>query len=491
LPGGVEASPDVFRFTFGNFSAPVAVSRFVLLSPENVKLNLVPNGNVPDLQQELHDSMVTRIWQAENLPRYATEVSMPGEGVLASIRVFAELDGGWQTVRDFYRDEFIEASHIGSRVDALANTIPAGTDEQRLRAAYRLVTSRVRSSDDDYSCGNIDTAEDTLTGFNGSRTAVLLALARALGISGEVLMARHISPLPPSVPSAHAYSHPLLLFHLKSADGPDHDFVLDAETDGIGFGGIASAIDLRDALLVPVEHTDSARLIAPVPAPIADDHSVADGDVTFDQAGNLSAHVVIRMGATRGAQIRSTLSGIDPTDRKHYFEQLASRIFPGVTEATGEVQNENDPNNPLILAVDCRANGFADFSTGDLGQLVPALGLRSMYATSGGRFTPLYVDTPLIETSTFRIHLPSGMAFANPPRDFSERSDFGSYSVSFRLLGPTSIEVRRDFDVPAQLVEAAKFNSFARFANDVDNSEKLKLGLLNANTAAALRKSAN
>lgn len=484
LDGGVTGHPDAFQFTFGSFAAPTILSRFIFISPENAKLRFVPFGDIPVVTVSTSDGMVTRSWQANDAPQSVSEVSMPLTGVLPSIHIFAANDDGWAGVRDFYRDEFIDATRISGGVAGIAREIPGQDDEQRLRAAFHFVTSRIRNSGVTYESGDIPSAEDTLATYTGSRTAALLALARELGIPGNVVMARDVSPQSPVVPSPYGYTHPLIVFRMNSA-GTLREVLLDAESDGIGFGGVAAGLERKDALLVPIDLPAKGPVIAALPPTLVDNHSIADGEVSFSSNGDMTAHIMIRMGAARGAQMRTMLSTIEPADRKRFFEQLATRIFPGDTHASGDVQNESSTDAPLILTLDCHATRFADFSKAmtELNQLVPSLGLKSMYATPSFRKTPLLIDTPLFETTAFRIHLPDSMTFVATPRDLVQQNEFGSYSVSFKSIDASTIEVRRDFNIPVQIVETRQFDSFLRFARDIEEAERQHLTVERSSTS--------
>jgi tetratricopeptide (TPR) repeat protein len=486
LDGGVAGHPDAFQFTFGSFAAPTILSRFIVTSPEDdVKLKFVPFGDIPVVTVRTSDGVVTRSWQANDVPQSVSEVSMPRSGVLPSIQVLAAENGDWASVRDFYRDKFIDAARVGLLVESVARNLPGAnagsTDEQRLRAAFRFVTSRLRGGNVPYESGDVPSAESTLASFRGSRSAALLALARALGIPGYILMARDVGPQMPTVPSPYGYTHPLLVFRLN-AGAASRDIVLDPETDGIGFGGVAATLERKDALFIPIDSPGSTEVFAAIPPSSIDDHSTAEGDVSFNSDGDLSAHLLIRMGAARGAQMRTLLSTIEPADRKGFFEHLATRIFPGVSYTDGKVQNESDTDAPLILTIDCRAAHFADFSkpVSELDQLVPALGLERMYATSLTRRTPLLIDTPLFETTTFRIHLPDGVRFADSVHDVARQTVFGNYSVTFRQSDASTIQVRRQFNIPVQIVEVRQSDAFARFAHDIDDAERQHLTVLHS-----------
>ncbi|HYG97882.1 MAG TPA: DUF3857 domain-containing protein [Terriglobales bacterium] len=474
---GLDEHSDAFQFTFGSFAAPMLYSRFVVLTPSNARVEFAPFGDVPAVRVRDTAGVVARVWERNDIAQSTPEVSTPRSGVLPEVRMYP-VAGGWADVREFYRNAFIEATRVGTRVTSVAESITGTSDEARLRSAYRLVTSRIHSVRTDYSSGEFASAESTLAAYTGSRTAALLALSSAMGISADVLMTREAGSPPPVVANRQAYSRPLIVFHCKEGTGT-RKVVIDAENEGIGFGGIAARIEPKDALLVSLDggRAQNSALIAAVPAAILDERSVADADVTFDEAGNLSARVTIRMGAARSAQMRSILAGIEPNGRKHFFEQLAMRIFPGAADAQGEVRNETDSDHPLEIVLTCRAPHFANFSaqTADLDQLVPALGLRKMYVQGGSRRSPLYVDTPLIETATFRVTLPPSMRFAALAGNVTESNDFGSYSVTFRERTENSVEIRREFTIPVQVIQPGRFELFSRFARLIDDAERQRL----------------
>jgi hypothetical protein len=192
----------------------------------------------------------------------------------------------------------------------------------------------------------------------------------------------------------------------------------------------------------------------------------------------------------RGAQMRSILRGIARPDRQHFFEQLATRIFAGAMDVAGTIENESEPDRPLVLHFACRAPRFVSFagSAADLDQLVPALGLRKMYVGLSGRTFPLYLDTPFFERATFRLHLAPGLRLSRLAPDFTTQNDFGSYSVVFRELASGDIEIRRAFDIPVQVVPPTRFAAFAHFAERIDDAERQRLLLeRNVLNASAVR----
>jgi hypothetical protein len=264
----------------------------------------------------------------------------------------------------------------------------------------------------------------------------------------------------------------------------------------LGFGVLPPTISHEDALLVPVseanlrealtlslqnqkgDRSDAAPLIVPVPASVGDEQSIADGDITIDSDGNMTAQVTIHMGVARSAQIRGTLNGIEPGERQHFLEQVARRIFPGTMSAEGEIRNENDPERAVELQFSCRAPRLLSFNghTAELDQLAPALGLRQMYGL-GPRQFPLYIDAPLIETATFRVHLPAGLRVVQRAADLRLHNELGEYSVEFRYPTESEIDIRRAFRIPVEVVAPDRFEEFASFARQIDAAEQQRITL--------------
>ncbi len=481
LSGGLSRHPEAFRFTFGSFNAPIVEARFVVLWPaaQPQRMQLLGSGKLPDPETRTRGDTLVHIWESADIPQFSEENSMPRNGTLPTVQIVPART--WSEVRDYYRNVAIEAARIGIRTERAAAALRGGTDEEKAREILRDVVSRVRASGGSFADGGAVSAEDTLADRAGSRTAVMLALARAAGLRADLLLARDAGSVRPSVPALDSYTRPLVRLRVAGPGGAENEIVLDAETEGLAFGGLSPTIARSDALLVPIEPL-SGELARDATVSLPDDpaseQSVADGDISLQSSGDLEARISIRMGATRAAQMRSILSGIAPGQRQHFFERLALRLFPGVSEANGEVRNEYDVDHPLEVLLSCRAPHFVELSldSADIDQLVPALGLRKMYGSGSRRF-PLYVDAPLFEAATFRLHLPPGVSVLRRPADLRLRNEFGDYSVAFRPIGRRDLEIQRAFRIPVQVVPPERFPAFSQFSLRIDDAERQRLTL--------------
>ena len=472
----VSDNPDAFQFVFGSFQAPILFSRFVVLTAGAAREFAVSAG-VQDAQ--VQENGAVRVWEKNDIPQSTEETAMPTGESLPNVRVLPRGFDDWQAVREYYRDTAIDLTRAGSRVEQVTSTVGGTTPEEKARALYRLVTSTIRNGG---SFGEGATsAEDTLAGGQGSRTATLLALSRAAGLDAELVLAREIDSQDAQRPSIQAYSRPLVRFSFS-----DKQVLVDAEAEGAAFGAVPPSVDRTRALVVPLKGAaDEPMFVALADRP-ENERSLANGEITLGDHGDLSADLEITMGASRSAQMRSILRGIPADGRQHFFEQLAMRIFPGATDVHGDVRDESNPDRPLVLHVVCRSPRFFSFNgrSADLDQIVPALNLRKLYVGTAPRQLPLYVDAPLFETATFRVHLPADTRLLHRADDLEEHNQFGDYAVRFRELEPGLLEITRSFRIPVQVIAPAQYPEFVRFATRVDNAERQRLSVQRVQTSA-------
>ena len=482
-----EAS-STFVHRFGSFRAPILASRFVVLTPSADREWVQASATAPAMTESLDGGVHVRSWEMKNIPQAVEETASAHGDILPTVRVTPALQRGWEDVRDDMREVAVNAERIGPRVTAAVDGLKAGSDDELARTLYRQVTTTLRSSTAEFDF-DTPTAEQTLLNRAGSRTAALLAMANAVGLDADLVLTREVGVVNAGDdPGFGVYTRPLVRFHLRDSLGV-HDVTVDAETDGLPFGMLPPSIDRREALLVTLPDDRKDAKVEPailrLPARSERDQSVARADVTIGANGDISADITILVGAWRGVQMRETLAD-SGEGRDHFFTRLARRIFPGAENVTGDVRNQDNPDRSLEINIHCTAPQAIDLShgTADLEQLVPDLGLNEIYPSVSGRKFPLFVSTPLFESTTFRIHLPDGVQIVRRPEDFHADGEFGSYSVTFREPRPGVLEIKRAFDVPVQVIEPGKLTAFANFEEQVARAERQRIGLAVDRTVA-------
>ena len=238
----VSDHPEAFRFVFGSFEAPILFSRFVVLSAAGQLQPVAISPGVP--AAIVKDGGAVRIWEKDDIAQSLHELAMYTGDNLPTVRVLALGIDDWQQVRDYYRELAIEATQVGSRVEQAAKHT-GGAGEAKARALYRLVTSRIHDSSASFGA-TLTSAEETLASGQGSRTAALLALARAAGLRADLVPAREIWAPQAEQPSLDTYTHPLVRFTFAGKT-----LLTDAESDDTPFGTVLPTVDRTRALIVP------------------------------------------------------------------------------------------------------------------------------------------------------------------------------------------------------------------------------------------------
>ncbi|HET9836950.1 MAG TPA: DUF3857 domain-containing protein [Candidatus Angelobacter sp.] len=478
-PGLGQAPGSAVSLVFGSFDAPILYSRLVLLSPPEAKLELGERAGAPQPLVGGTGETVVRIWERNDISQTIAEPYLPSASLLPTVTIAAAENG-----RDRLRDELIEATrpglHVHEAVASLAFS-QAVSDLEKAKRLYRFVTTRLDSTGPDWAASP---AEDALQNGQGSRTSALLSLARAAGLKAGLLLARKVDQKCARERDSDCYTEPLVRFWLPRGEIID----VDAEADDLPFGAVSPALEIHEALFVPLTADDEKKSeTVALHVSFAEEKSVAEGELSL-QSDDLVAELDIRLGPARAQEIRSLLRSATPRERQAFFEQLAIRIFPGASAVTGSAAHEDDPEQPLQLLLHCTMPQFVNRQKGtaEIDQLVPALGLNALYARLPSRKFPLYIDSLFYESAVFHLHLPPEVQVRSAPADLVEKSEFGEYSVRF-VQSAQQIEIRREFHIPAQVVAPEKYPAFARFARHIDEAEHQRISLQIGKNLSSLR----
>jgi hypothetical protein len=463
-----QAPESATALTFGSFAAPILYSRLVLLAPREAAIDVREQGETPKTLVGENNGTVIRIWERDNIAQSVAESFLPTADLLPTVKVVAA-----EKTRERLRDALIDATRAGLRVSEAAlglHLAQVSGESEKAKLLYRFVTAKIDSTGPDWA-GN--PAEETLQNGQGSRTSVLLALARAAGLKSGLLLARKVDQSC-GKDDFSCYSEPLVRLWFASGETAE----VDAESDDLPFGALPPTLETREALFVPLFDEDERKpALAVLPSGYAQEKSVARAELTLHQ-GDLQATLQIRLGTARAQEVRSLLRGIGEHEAQAFFEQLAMRLFPGATTVTGIAAHQDDPEQPLEISLRCTVPQFISRQDGviDIDQLAPALGLRALYAKAPARKFPLYIESLFFESTTFRLHLPEGVKARSVPPDFAGKSEFGEYSVRF-AQSAREIEIQREFHIPAQVIAPEKYAAFAAFAQKIEEAERRRISL--------------
>lgn len=448
-------------FEFGSAETPVMRSRLVLIAPAAADIHVEQRNGMPEpAATELSGDELVRRWEMDYLPALAREPFSP-RGMLPAIDIAA----GKSIER--LREALIESTRIGPHVmEAVLSQNGSNkvSEREKARRLYQFVTGRIESTGPDFADYP---AEDSLATGEGSRTAVLLAMARAMGIKAALLLSRKFDR--ECAPNSDCYNQPMVRFRV---DGEIID--VDPEADNLAFGALSSELDPRNALLLaPTTGEVRGPDLVSLSMNPAQEQSVGEGDLFLDRSGNLTVSIRVRLGATRAQQIRTLLRSGGNNELQRLLEQLAARIFPGAINVHGRAIHPADLEEALEITLHCEIPQFMSMQSGrrEIGQLAPPLGLRFPLASGGMRRSPLILDSVLAESSVFHLHLPTGVSADALPRNFEINSEFGSYALTYSQM-KGQIDVTRKFAVPVQVVEPGRFTALRDFAQQIEQAER-------------------
>ena len=462
------ASPEILDFVFASKQSPTRSSRLTLIRDNVPEPLLWRSAEVRCIHSEPTSDLGTTVWEVANVPAVQDEPAAPQyERRPRLLWLAMDRNQPTDTVAKI-RDALINATKITFRIRELATELQSSS-ESGPSAAYRYVMTNVENETQNWREANITSADESLEQGEGSRAATLIAFLSAMGYDAELALAsergKHDST--DACPGARCYIHSLVRVTVPGSG----QVVLDPEADNIAPGALSPEVEGEQALLIS-RSRDSVWQYLVMPRS-TDQNSKATADLHLDDAGALSGKIHIRFGSFRSGQMRQMLRSVSAKGRQDFFEQIADRIIPTVEQVSATVSNEEDLGQLLEIELSIRAPRFGRWNHSDLQleQMIPALGLSRVYGTLPERQQPVLLDTPLVETSEFVIHVPAGLEAVRKPNAVDLKSEFGEYHSEFKAEA-TELKVTRTFRIPAQVVAPSRYREFSEFALQIDSAER-------------------
>jgi cellulose synthase operon protein C len=186
------------RFYFQSFDAPLDRSEYVLIAPEWSDPDLGARAGAP-LPVESQDQSGSRVltFVAQEMPQvFAERSAVPPQEWIPSVRVSSGVSvEGWSR---FIADGIARATRGSPEVHKVAAEIASrvGADRARLpEAILSWVREHIEPETD-----LAESATSTLARGRGNRSALILAIARSLGVPADLVLARSLLTAKPETP---------------------------------------------------------------------------------------------------------------------------------------------------------------------------------------------------------------------------------------------------------------------------------------------------
>jgi hypothetical protein len=474
-------------FNFMALDAPRAVSRWVVMLPKDLKVEI--RKICPELIEEKvlpgPEGYVVYQWTNKQVEGVKQEPFMPEEADREVIPlVFVESpDRPYRASGWLMRNERLFLPEDAA-AQARELTGKLATDEEKFRVLCEWVRVQIQPGRE---ARTLDDVWALRAGHAGQMTDLALAMCRAAGlkvsaalVNGSYLPGRiWVSKNAPRKwePGYFAnFGSAGRMLVLECAKGVDtwvqftgqpakhyalHD-LMDPQP-----GALALCLGEDGVRVKQVAAESLGR------APVT--HRAA---VTLDEQGGGTVRGTLRFTGLIGGRLRQLLS--DPRRTSQVQQDLARRLWPQMEPGEFKMENESRPALPLIMvysgnlrdfaAREGQALTFPAFQTpSSLQQLQgPAERVHDLVLKpeTAERFTELDV--------TWSYEAPPGFGWVEVPDDLFLCTEFGFYLVDFNVKGRV-LTCSRSYLLPAQRVPPAKYPKLMEFLHKVAEFEQRRV----------------
>lgn len=443
---------DAFFFVDQNLAEPFAISRWVILAPENANFNVVYHNLGPDdegvtIAQERAAGRVIYTWDVRNPRQPESETFMPSPLEFIPWIEFVKARNWKDRARSLADDglgRIMDTALIRRRARTLLDGHGDADDIARARIIYDWVNANFTTEGDAWN------AHQALGAGAGDRQELFVSLCAAAGL--RMGFAGVDSPPPykqsprESLPRPHwAYPH--------RDDFELEMIVIENEN------GERAWIDMADRLR-PFGEIPARRFAAPAVLWLGGAYSLAHlpgGDREKDRFEN---RVHIKLAADGGADLEGSITvrgersfSMKEAWRTTSYDRLCRELESNLAQHyKGFEVNEcrfpdiGDVGEPLVQEYDgtVRRMGKVDGQTLSLELPGEKLGrLLSVLVGKPTREHDLVIDFDLVQTDEIRISPPEGYAFAGVPRDLVYPTAPLVYALQFRMDGGDLLATRK------------------------------------------------
>lgn len=408
----------VRRFFFAG-DAPTVRADLVVIVPDGVELHHRAVNGAPEPYVRREPGRTVHIWQSSSQPAVVREpFAAPAPEFLPHVVVWAGIDERRALGANLLaaRRMTTPSAYVETRARAIVD--PDASDDDRLASLEAWIRGHIDS-------GPPRPPLETLLARSGSRTALLVAMARAVGVDAELVALRPGT----AARVRSAYPDPSnfeLLAGRARLGGRLHWWLLD---DGMDRAGALPA-ELRGGSYVV------ARRDRPVPRPIEDawidttpQSSALVADLRAD--GTLTGTLTWTLGDRHAAELVEFERRVAAEDRPRQLEHVLGAAWPGIRLSDVRIDSERS-----TLRARVEWPGFAHVTSEGLriDDLFAELPLGRVFGDPGpADFTSLTDrQTPLLvresrELLRVRLRLPAGLEPRERPRSFRRVTPFGSF----------------------------------------------------------------
>jgi hypothetical protein len=459
LPGFV-ASP--FYFQIANM--PNNWARYTVVAPKGMGMRVDAHGlkvGAPETKGDVE------IFQHElrRVPPYIPEPETPWSS--NEYLPFVIVGGGtmgFDRLAVWYGDVFHERFRRSAEIEAFARKVTEGkTGLEAVKALHSEIMKRIPGRD----VGVVQSAISTLAQDRGSRLMLLKTSLESLGITARIAEVRTFS----SDPAPYLFPNDQLLLSYSGlrVELPGMEPIWVDTTVRFGpFGSLPeNPLGERDAYLLPEPGRPMVKLKTPPWEERV--HKQVDLKMELKPDGSLVVQGEEVYSGFVGANLADAFEALSAETRKQSLQGAVTRYFGGADLTMVKLEHAKEVGAPFILRYEFNVPRFAriDDKRMVLGPITYPSQLGRRYVQLSARKTPLFIDETEANNTQVQLTLPEGWRLQDPQASLKVNNRFGRFVRSEKQEGRV-LTIIEGLRMPRTRVMPQDYNTFARFAGDVD-----------------------
>jgi tetratricopeptide (TPR) repeat protein len=366
-----------------------------------------------------------------------------------------------------YADASLENGLVTTEVAAFARGAAGPTvGEEAVRRVHAAVMARLSGRD----AGLSMSAASSVAQDRGSRTWLLVASLRALGLDARLAAVRSFAadPAPYRFPAEGLFDY--LCVRVQLGVGAEARLLwLDPVVRFGPFGELPElATGGREAWLLPEPGRPAERVSTPPAAPRATKR--VELTLALSEDGALTGAGNEVYTGFEAAQLGEALGTMSTEQRDQALQAALSRYFGGAELSELKVSAERQVGGTVTLAYHFSAPRYArGEGAGRLvgGALTFPHQLGRRYLATPTRKTPLFIEATEAAEVTARLTLPPGWRLKAPLGEVTLQGPSGRYLRTERQEGD-AVTVTESFRLDQSRIAPSEYDAFGQFAGEVD-----------------------
>ena len=346
----------------------------------------------------------------------------------------------WEQVGEWYGSLVKPATAVTPEIRARAEELTKGknTDDEKLRAIYDFVSTRIRYIGVSLGLGRYTphNAGDVLANRYGDckdKHTLLAALLEAVNIPAYPVLISSQYRLDGELPSGSLFDHVI-----TAVPRGDTLIFLDTTPELAPYGLLQAVLRGKQALVIPTADAttkSSAKLVLTPADPPFPTYERFRSDATLDKNGTLDAKFSLEERGDAEIALRAAYRNTP----QNQWEELTQKLVAGMGFA-GTVSNvtvtaPEETAKPLLITLTYHRTEYPEWKNHRILLLAPPLFLAELSDDDKKSKDQLPVGPLVDATYESTMRLPDEYSFV-APSDVHRRSDFADFSAKYSMQKP-------------------------------------------------------